>query len=374
MVLGKITEEGIAELRSRIGSYYRVDRPIEVATKDAIYHFVNSLGDRNPLFVDEVYAKTTCYGCIIAPPCFLTMVQHVSGLKVGGLPGVHTFHSGSDWTWYRATRVNDVISCTFRPVEVVDKPSQFANRLVISYAESIYRNQKGEKLGRNRGWSIRTERQTAREKGKYKDVVKPKYTPEQLQAIWDAYDKEEIRGAIPRYWEDVKEGDEIPAVVKGPWRMIDIALGSISQTGVEGSHIYPLIQRRHHPADAYVDPTTGMDDHPHRGHWEDYMAHQIGVPGAYDLGYHRIACLSTPMMNWVGDDGFLKGLYGEIRRFNVEGDTQWFKAKVVKRYVEGNQHLVDCEVWAVNQHDIITTPGRATAVLPSRSANSYVPM
>ena len=29
-------------------------------------------------------------------------------------------------------------------------------------------------------------------------------------------DHEEVRGANPRYWEDVKVGDEIPQIVKGP--------------------------------------------------------------------------------------------------------------------------------------------------------------
>ena len=29
-------------------------------------------------------------------------------------------------------------------------------------------------------------------------------------------DHEEIRGATPRYWEDVKAGDELPTLVKGP--------------------------------------------------------------------------------------------------------------------------------------------------------------
>ncbi len=198
------------------------------------------------------------------------------------------------------------------------------------------------------------------------------YSPEELDAIERDIDAEERRGAQPRYWEDVDVGDAMGHVVKGPLCITDMICYYKGRGSPYVANEIAARYRRRHPADAYVDPSTGLDDQPHRGHWEDFMAHQIGVPGAYDLGYHRIACLSTPMMNWVGDDGFVKKLYGEIRRFNVEGDTQWFKAKVTKKYVEGKEHLVDCEVWAVNQNDIMTTPGRATVVLPSREDKDYI--
>jgi acyl dehydratase len=36
-----------------------------------IRHFADGLGDTNPLWTDEEYAKRTKWGGIIAPPCFL---------------------------------------------------------------------------------------------------------------------------------------------------------------------------------------------------------------------------------------------------------------------------------------------------------------
>jgi hypothetical protein len=59
-------------------------------------------------------------------------------------------------------------------------------------------------------------------------------------------------------------------------------------------------------------------------------------------------------------------LYGELRRFNVVGDTTWIKGKVTRTYVEDGRYLVDLDVWAENQRGEVTAPGRATVQLPSR--------
>jgi hypothetical protein len=41
------------------------------ASKDGIKHFVHGLGDTNPLFTDEEYAKKSKYANIIAPGTYL---------------------------------------------------------------------------------------------------------------------------------------------------------------------------------------------------------------------------------------------------------------------------------------------------------------
>ena len=68
----------------------------------------------------------------------------------------------------------------------------------------------------------------------------------------------------------------------------------------------------------------------------------------------------------MGDDGFLKRLYAELRRFNIIPDTTWIKGKVTRKYVENGEHLVDIECWGENQRGEITMPGHATVVLPSK--------
>jgi hypothetical protein len=76
------------------------------------------------------------------------------------------------------------------------------------------------------------------------------------------------------------------------------------------------------------------------------------------------------MTNWMGDDAFLKRLRVECRRFNVYGDTQWCKGKVVRKFIHDGYALVDVEIWAQNQRGDVTAPGFATVALPSRDPNT----
>jgi hypothetical protein len=68
----------------------------------------------------------------------------------------------------------------------------------------------------------------------------------------------------------------------------------------------------------------------------------------------------------MGDDGFLKSLYCEYRRFNVYGDIQFIKGKVTKKYEQNAEHLVNLDVWSENQRGEVTAPGHATVILPAR--------
>ncbi|MBI2906353.1 MAG: MaoC family dehydratase N-terminal domain-containing protein [Chloroflexi bacterium] len=367
---GKITDEGLAELRARIGTYnrpsfYGVGQFNEYAGRDAIRHFAQGIGDLNPLWLDEEYARKTKYGSIVAPPCFLYSVYWSSG-RVGGLPGVHGFHSGSDWDFRKTIYVNDRITVKEKFVDLVEKESKFARRTVILYCRTHYRNQRGEVIAVTKGWSVKAERGAAREAGKYSGIEAARYTPEELQAIEEEVLAEEVRGANPRFWEDVNVGDELKPVVKGPLSHGDlIAFAAGALGGL--AHGAALREYRKHPAWMYRDPKTGATEAIARVHDQTEAAQGIAIPGAYDFGCQRLSWLGHLMTNWIGDDGFLKVLYGELRRFNVVGDTQWCKGKVTRKYIEDGEHLVDMDIWAMNQRHEITAPGHGTAVLPSKT-------
>lgn len=364
-----ITDEMIAKAKSRIGIEFT---PREVwyntqATKDTIRHFAHGIGDVNPLWLDEEYARKTKYGCILAPPCFLYSVYWATG-RGAGLPGIHGWHSGTDWEFYSTIRSGDEFSVTNTLVDVVEKKSEMAGRSLIAYADTLYKNQKGETVAKARGWSVYAERGSSGKRGKYKEVPKATYTPEQLEAIYQDYDREEIRGSNHRYWEDVKVGDELTPIVKGPLSLRDIIcwLMGAGSPYMKAHRLAVNFQKRH-PAVGMIDTATGAVDVPELVHFENTRAGEIGVGGAYDYGPQRISWVGNVVTNWMGDDGFLKRFRAELRRFNVVGDTTWCKGKVIKKYKVDNEHLVDCEVWAENQRGEITAPGLATIVLPMRS-------
>lgn len=365
-----LTDEMIADLKSRIGMNLRAPVFNETATKDAISHWCQGVGDDNPLYLDESYATKTQYGGIIAPPCWLYSVHWPGGMI--GLPGIHGFHSGNDWEWFQVIRLNDKFTVQRKLYDVTERPSRFAGRLMLVYTKVKFLNQRGELVATSIGWSVRTERQASQEKGKYAEIKKATYTPEELRAINEAYEKEEIRGANPRYWEDINVGDEMGPIAKGPLSMRDIMAWIIGN----GSHFMfahklALKYMKRHPAVAMVDRTSGQVDVPELVHMEDSRAGEIGVPGAYDYGSQRMSWLGHLLSNWQGDDGFTKKLYGSLRMFNVIGDTQWVSGKITKKYVEGGEHMIDCEISCVNQRGENTAPGRGTVALPSRSLEGF---
>jgi hypothetical protein len=52
-----------------------------------------------------------------------------------------------------------------------------------------------------------------------------------------------------------------------------------------------------------------------------------------------------------------------------EGETWWCKGKVTKvtkKYTQGDENLVDCQIWVENSKGEINTPGAATVALPSK--------
>ena len=69
----KITEEGLEELRSRIGIKREelFARNNTEASYDNIRRFAEGIGDDNSLWIDGEYAGETRRGGIIAPPSFV---------------------------------------------------------------------------------------------------------------------------------------------------------------------------------------------------------------------------------------------------------------------------------------------------------------
>lgn len=363
----EITDEMIAELRKRIGVVWKPRKPYfnTAATRDAIRHFCEGIGDFNPLFTDPEYAKKTSYGYVIAPPMFAYSIYFAGAGR--GMPGVHAWHGGDNWEFYQPMIEGDTFTYENEMVDVQVKDSKMAGKTVIQYHEIRYFNQRDELAAKSLNWCVRAARKASAKKRKYADIKKTTYSAEEMQKIYNAYDSEETRGAIPRYWEDCNTGDELRPIIKGPLSKQDIYAWLIGAGGVFiKAHGYALAYRRRHGAVEMVDMKTGLPDVPELVHMEDSKAQTIGLPGAYDYGCQRISWLGNLITNWMGDDGFLKRLRAELRGFNMVGDTTWLKGRVVKKYEKDGEFLVDIDCWGENQRGEVTMPGTATVKLPTK--------
>ena len=116
-------------------------------------------------------------------------------------------------------------------------------------------------------------------------------------------------------------------------------------------------------------------------HYEDSFAAAQGVGSPIVHGALKRAWLGHLMTDWIGDQGFIKKLSCQYRGMDyprkmqtmvtpVEGDTWRCKGTVTNKHVEGDEHIVECEIWVENAQGEKTTPGSATVVLPSKKAKS----
>ena len=227
----KITENGLDELRKRIGVKIGVTAEpwCYEATRDNIRHYAHGIGDDNPLWCVPEYAAKTKYGDVIALPSFLFATSRIVSGYVGGLPGVHAMWSGADWTWHKVVRRNDVISTEAWLKDIVEHQTRFAGRAIQQTYHVNFFNQQGDLLAEADSWCFRTERDHAREQGtKYKEVKarEPRrYSKEELDKAFKLYAEEKIRGATPRYWQDVAECEALPTMLKGPMTVTGFIAG-----------------------------------------------------------------------------------------------------------------------------------------------------
>ena len=233
----KITEQELDRLRQFQGIPLPVKDPFNrYATIDTIAHFAQGMGDTNPLFSDEEYGKRTRYGCVVAPPTFLFTCYGRGAPQ--GLAGIHAMWSGASFEMEIPLKGGTGISGTVTPSGLTPKETKFAGRAILQGFTFDFATPEGNPIGKSTEWLMRTERDAARSKGKYDYLEVASYTPEEIDRIFADYEKEEIRGAEPRYWEDVVEGQELAHVVKGPLRVTD-NIGLEDRLGLSAFRLRP---------------------------------------------------------------------------------------------------------------------------------------
>jgi hypothetical protein len=263
----------------------------------------------------------------------------------------------------RVTRRNALVG-------VHDKRSEFAQRAVHEWTAEVFAAAGGPVLAAQYRLMIRTERDKAEERGKYDDIEIRPYTDDELAAIDDVYatERDRRRGPLPRYWEDVAEGDEVGPLVKGPLRVTDMVCWHVGVgMGLYGVKALRLgyEQRRRVPRFFRPDDLN-VPDVQQRVHWDAEWARRAGNPAIYDYGRMRETWLIHLCTDWMGDDAWLWKLDCQFRRFNYVGDTHWMRGRVTRRYESEAGPAVDLDVWGENQRGETTTPGHATILLPSR--------
>jgi acyl dehydratase len=321
-----------------------------VASRDLVRHMACAADCWNPLWSDERYARNTRWGGIIALPMFLNCISHGGTtayiLEVPPEVGVGRTSVCHCYEFFKPIYVGDSFRVFIgrHKLEDITRPEKSANRRFKYNVEVNYINQRDELVGIFRRADI-TEilpPGTEVEKKDLKFTEEYVYTDEDIAAIDRLYDAEEIRGAEIRYWEDVSIGDALKPVVMGPITSWDSVIGIQSY----GIGLFPMIEVRRKTGERVMtDPVTKI---PHKSvefHLSDEGAQMMGASSTtlFPATFEYLMC--RLITNWMGDDGFLRGLEWQKLTNVPIGDTIFGSGKVVKKYVnENGDYLVDLNI------------------------------
>lgn len=137
------------------------------------------------------------------------------------------------------------------------------------------------------------------------------------------------------YFEDVKDGQEVPSI-----------------------SITPSSQQLVHWA-------AGSGDF-YQIHYDQDFAKSTGLQGIIVHGALKHALLGRMLWEWVRYDGKIKRYAVSYRGMDVPGAEMKLKGTVTGKRQENGENLVDLEIWTENPDGQKTTPGTATVILPSR--------
>ena len=200
-------------------------------------------------------------------------------------------YAGSDFRWRRAVREGDRVLGRSVLLDLEEKASTFARRAIRQTYRTTFVDDAEAIVCEADSWCFRTERDTARELQKYRALEPHRYAPEEIERIRRAYAGEAIRGAAPRYWEDVTVGEPLPEVVKGPLTVTSV-IAFVQGWGslyVRAHGLaFDLFER--HPA-LGIPNEFNVPEPPERVHWDTELARKVGVPAAYDYGPERVSWL-----------------------------------------------------------------------------------
>ncbi len=318
----ELDDSVISEARKLIGVPLRRYLNNTEVTMQSLITWSRSIGDRNPLYLNDNHARLSRYGTFIAPPFWLYSVDDT--VVAPKLPGIHSIYAAVDWEFFKVIRRGDCITTDARLTDVIEKNGQFCGKMVMQTGEVNYYNQKGEKVATAKPMVMRTPRKAAQERGKYTSWQSHQYTRKELTTIENAYDSETWRGSTIRYWDDTEVGEILIPIARGPLNSEDVHLFVLATNPVRSYRRF-LAYLDRHPLYAFRDPASNSWEGWENQLIDDKVARKMGFPFAHASGIQRVSIMGNLVTNWMGDDAFLVKIGVELRLPWIYGDTLYCK-------------------------------------------------
>ncbi len=128
----------------------------ELVDRSTIRRYAQAISDLNPLYLDEEYARKSKYGGIIAPPTFIFDVSHDIFTEIGEdgrdlsrvtIPGMNAVRGGNEYRFLEPARPGDIVNRTRKIVDIYEKQSKRAGKILFIVYDTTYTNQRGTVLG-----------------------------------------------------------------------------------------------------------------------------------------------------------------------------------------------------------------------------------
>jgi acyl dehydratase len=397
----KLTPEMSVQARRGIGKERPARQHWNEITADTIRYFAMAVGDDNPRWYDPGYSADPPGG-LVAPPTFLWTAfmspmffpsESPVRSKGGGFPGMQAIYAGAQFRFDRPIRPGDTFRSTSTrigivdPTDRVDGDSLADEDDVRSAAEAarayhpdpdgpfvlqIERHEcfdakTGDRIGAMIDNSARIEPEAIEpSKGRWGSFTPRRYTTEEIEHIEGHYLTEAAnrRGAVPRHLDEVRVGEKLPTLVKGPLTLLSLTaffIGAPAFFNLTDRVLYNFTSR--FPESVKRDPETNIAVVPEEMHWHPHMARQLSMPAGIDLGSQRIAWLAHLVTDWMGDHGELTELDVWFHRPMFLTETAWCNGTVAEA-LPGGRVRIELELTTFDG-ELLST-GSATVRLPTR--------
>ena len=120
----------------------------------AIIRFAQAIGDTNSIFNDEIMARKSRYGGLIAPPTFLRSMKTNAPKIPFEMPFDRILDAGSSWEYFQPVRANDAITAVGKIIDINERTGRLG-LMVFMTTEISYTNQFSELVATQVNTTIR---------------------------------------------------------------------------------------------------------------------------------------------------------------------------------------------------------------------------
>lgn len=142
------------EMRSLLGvesepSVYEIE-------KEPIRRWAEAIGNLNPLYHDEEYARSKGYRSLLAPPAFIGNYDFpIKASRRRSLGDISTrnLNGGNEYEFFKPAQAGDVLMATSKLVQLYEREGRLGKMIFMVY-EDTYKNQENELVAKARWTGI----------------------------------------------------------------------------------------------------------------------------------------------------------------------------------------------------------------------------